>query len=194
MKKLHLILMLLVITVAMADDTPEYQEMMEGTANQQNEATVEESSNQEVTAVSKVLERFGSLIPDAEIVEEHVEEAVVEFDSSFEVVNPIQTAKFETKEMPYLYPEGSDSYSKNSLIKKPILEKNTTQKVVASKKDTGKTLIEIEKEAKKIIALEMAKVKKVEEEALKKIEKAMKAVEEARGEEKNLKEKKIELF
>jgi hypothetical protein len=208
MKKtdLMLILFTLFTTVAIADDTPEYNEMIEAMdkVNKKQEVlleemqtqmngtatTEEETSNTEVSAVSKVMERFSVVTPHTEVMEEQVAEVVFESDAPLETLTPIQTAKFETKEMPYVYPKGSDTYSTESLIKKPILEKNTTQKVTVSKKKSGKTLLEIEKEARKIIALEMKKVKEAEENALKKIAKAVKNVEEARGKEENLTKKK----
>lgn len=189
MKKTGLIFIvfILLITKTMADDVVKYEESSISVVK--DEATVEtteivEATKQpaESTAVSRVMERFSSIraTPKEEnVVEEHVEEVVLESDSSLEIINPIQTAKFETKDIPYVYPkDASDEHPQNTLPKKVTVSK------IDKDKESSK-LLDLEKETRKIIALEMAKVQKVEKEALEKISKAVKAFKEAQAEEKS---------
>ena len=189
MKKTGLIFIVFIlsITKTMADDVVKYEEssisvVKDEPAVETTEIVEATKQPAESTAVSRVMERFSSIraTPKEEnIVEEHVEEAVLESDSSLEIINPIQTAKFETKDIPYVYPtDASDEHPQNTLPKKVTVSK------IDKDKESSK-LLDLEKETRKIIALEMAKVQKVEKEALEKISKAVKAFKEAQAEEKS---------
>jgi putative cell wall-binding protein len=144
------------------------------------------------SAVSKVMERFSSLstiesTPIEDVLEEKAVEAtsVVEGEN-IEKLEPIQTAKFESKEMPY--PEEKEAVKE--LVKKgeeiqpktKIIEKEELKEV---KKIKNKSLTELEENARKVIEEEIKKVEEAKRSALERINKVVEHVEEAKENQKS---------
>ena len=147
-----------------------------------------EPAQEQVTAVSKVMERFSKLstiesTPIEDVVEEKAVEAtsVVEGGNlaKLELAQTIQTAKFESKDMPY--PEDK------AVIKEPVEKVETNQpksQPIETKKTEvaeEKSLREIEAHARKVIEEEIKKVEDAKASALERINQAMKQVERAKS-------------
>jgi hypothetical protein len=174
MKKINLVLILTVMSLTQSVA----EEMVEPEAVEQFEIV-----QPEPTAVSKVMERFSGLpLPKEEPIEkvstpvEKEEEVMISTtDSSLAVIEPIQTAKFEDKEMPYPKSDNtnSDEVPEKVVEKTPRIEKKSKESIES-----------IEADARKVIEEEIKKVEEAKESALERINEAMKRLEEAKNNEK----------
>ena len=136
-----------------------------------------EPVQEQVTAVSKVMERFSKLSTiESTPIEDTVEEQAVETTTvvaeeaveNLELAQIIETAKFESKEIPY--PEDKKVQPK-------------TQPIETKKTDVtqNKSLREIEANARKVIEEEMKKVEEAKTSALERINRAIEQVERAKA-------------
>jgi len=140
------------------------------------EELIEPIENQ-ASAVSKVMERFSKLSTIESIpIEDKVEEKSVDTTiiaseenlEKLEIAQTIQTAKFESKEMPY--PKDKEVQPKTQSIE---IEKTDVMK--------NKSLREIEANARKVIEEEMKKVEDAKSSALERINRAIEQVERAKS-------------
>ena len=136
------------------------------------EELVEPVENQ-ASAVSKVMERFSKLSTiESTPIEDTVETQSVDTTTivseenleKLEIIQTIQTAKFESKEMPY--PEDKKNQPKTQPIE--------------TEKTKNKSLREIEANARKVIEEEMKKVEDAKRSALERINRAIEQVERAK--------------
>jgi len=139
------------------------------------EELVEPVENQ-ASAVSKVMERFSKLSTiESTPIEDTVETQSVDTRTiaseenleKLEIAQTIQTAKFESKEMPY--PEDKKVQPKTQPIE---IEKTDVTK--------NKSLREIEANARKVIEEELKKVEDAKRSALERINRAIEQVERAK--------------
>lgn len=137
-----------------------------------------EPLQEQVTAVSKVMERFSKLstiesIPIEDVIEEKaLEETRITQEKNLEQLESaqtIQTAKFESKDIPY--PKDKEVTTETVQITEP-------EKIAPTKE---KSLKEIEAHARKVIEEEIKKVEKAKTSALERINQAMKQLERAKS-------------
>ena len=168
MKKINLLLIVIMMfmTHSLADEVVESQAM---------ESL--EIIEPEPTAVSKVMERFSSLIASHEKVEkeehsapseERKEDLASEADASLEIIEPIKRAKFETTEMPY--PE-------DKKVEKAV------KKEIEIKTEGKDSIADLEANARKVIEEETKKVEEAKANALKRISEAMSRLKEEKNKE-----------
>ena len=137
-----------------------------------------EPVQEQVTAVSKVMERFSKLSTiESTPIEDRVEEQTVETTDgvledevkNLEPAQLIETAKFESKDLPY--PQDIKVTNEAVQITEP-------EKIAPTKE---KSLKEIEAYARKVIEEEIKKVEEAKTSALERINQAMKELEEAKS-------------
>ena len=143
-----------------------------------------EPIQEQVTAVSKVMERFSKLSTiESTPIEDTVEEKAVETTTvvaeeeikNLELAQIVKTAKFESKDVPY--PE--DKKVINETVKKlKDVQTIETKKTEVVKE---KSLREIEANARKVIEEEMKKVEEAKASALERINRAIEQVERAKA-------------
>ena len=129
-----------------------------------------EPVQEQVTAVSKVMERFSKLSTiESTPIEDTITVEAEEEVKNLEPAQLIETAKFESKDLPY---------PQDTKVSNETVEVTETQKIVPAKE---KSLKEIEAYARKVIEEEIKKVEEAKTSALERINQAMKELEEAKS-------------